>query len=300
MSNKCPCGKKKSGLFIHCFNAECEVGWWHTACCGFNKDITKKQLDSIGHWNCPCCVITAIQIPGYNLYNSNTLVSKMEEQIDNLKCEIADLKDVKQSLADIGKEQTKTKELWSDIVGNISNDKNSFASTLAREVVDHSAKVVSDRESRENNVIIFNAKECGSEEASERQQHDQNIFDGICNVTMSSRVPVGKISRIGKRPSKRTAVEPEAVVETEGDAEIISQNQVGMKPRPIKVCFSNSFDKRKFLASLSKLKEAPADFKNVRVQHDLSPEERKKTKDLLAEAYIIKTKQNHLLVFCTR
>ena len=53
----------------------------------------------------------------------------------------------------------------------------------------------------------------------------------------------------------------------------------------MKVCFSNSLDKRKFYSSLSKLKEAPADLENIRIQHDLSPEEREKTKQLLAEAY---------------
>ena len=49
-------------------------------------------------------------------------------------------------------------------------------------------------------------------------------------------------------------------------------------------------DKRKFLANLSKLKGASDELKAMRVQHDLSPDERETTKNLLAEAY--KTNQN--------
>ena len=270
---RCPCGKKKSVLFIQCFNSDCEVGWWHTTCCGFNKDVTKKQLDSMGHWTCPCCVIDVIQIPGYRLGSPcNDLVSKIENQLDDLKSEIEDLKAIKEDLANIGKGQNEAQQLWSDIVGNIPNSKETFASTVAKEVVDQSARVTSDRESRENNIIIFNAEESNNDQASERKQHDQNTFDKICTFVSDAKIPVKKIIRIGKKMAEAT----ESLVESAVDVK---------KPRPLKVSFSNSFDKRKFFASLNKLKEAPTDLKNIRIQHDLSPEQRKKTKELLALAY---------------
>ena len=269
MSNKCPCGKKKSGLFLQCFNEACEVGWWHAACCGFNKDVTKKQLEALGHWICPCCVIDVIQIPGYKFTATpcDDLVSKFDCQLDNLKTEIADLKAVKEELSNVSKEQNEAKQLWSDIVGSNLNKKESFASTVAKEVIDQSAKAISDRESRENNIIIFNADESKSDQSSERKKHDHNIFDNVCKFVNDSIISVKSINRIGKSLDDN---ESEPAVK---------------KIRPMKVCFSNSFDKRKFFSCLSKLKEAPDDLKNIRIQHDLTPEERQKTKELLSKAY---------------
>ena len=58
-----------------------------------------------------------------------------------------------------------------------------------------------------------------------------------------------------------------------------------VKHRPIKVCFVNAFDKRKFLSSLHELNNAPSHMKNLSVKHDLSADERQKTKDLLAQAH---------------
>ena len=251
MSKHCPCGKKKSGLYIQCFNEDCEVGWWHTVCCGFNKDVTRKQLDGLGYWSCPCCVMKAIQAPGYNLGCSscNSLISKMDGQLDELKGEIADLKSLKEDLADLNKEQTKQNQTWSDIAGVIPKDKDSFASTLAKKVVDHSARVISERESREN-VIIFNANESTSDDVLERKQHDENIFDEVCKFVCNKTISVGKVIRIGKKHNSNN------IVEDENDA---------LKPRPLKVCFSNSFDKRIFLSSLSKLKDAPDDLKKVSI-----------------------------------
>lgn len=270
MSNKCPCGKKKSGLFLQCFNEACEVGWWHAVCCGFNKDVTKKQLEALGHWTCPVCVIDVIQIPGYkfNTTSCDDLVSKFDSQLDNLKNEIADLKVVKEELSNVSKDQNEAKKLWSDIVGSNVSNTESFASTVAKEVIDQSAKAISDRESRENNIIIFNADESTSDQASERKKHDQDIFDNVCKFVNDSIISVKSITRVGKSIMNDDESEPAV-----------------KKIRPMKVCFSNSFDKRKFFSCLSKLREAPAELKKVRIQHDLTPQERQKTKELLSKAY---------------
>ena len=135
MSTKhCPCGKKKPGLYIHCFNKDCQVGWWHIVCCGFNKDITKKQIDSLGYWTCPCCVMRNIKAPASadHCAPCNTLVSKMDEQLNALKEEIADLKILKQGFADLNKEQANQKHSWPDILGNIPKGSTSRASLLGK------------------------------------------------------------------------------------------------------------------------------------------------------------------------
>lgn len=276
MSKSCPCGKKRSGCFIQCYNENCEVGWWHAVCCGFNKDVSKKQLDAIGHWTCPCCVIDEVQIPGYKLNSSasqHEVISKLDENLNQLRSEIADLKKVKDEFANMGKDHKEVQLKWSDIAAKAPCSDEKFASTIARCVVDHSHQVQSERESRENNVIMFNANEPDSSDASVRKQHDQNLFDKICSHVLDKTLPVKNIIRIGKRQES---------VPT--DNEERDDNTTPEKPRPIKVCFSNNFDKRKFLSSLHKLDDASPDLKQISVKHDLSTEERQRSKELFSEA----------------
>ena len=63
---KCPCKKKtKTTIFVKCNNENCSIGWWHAACGGFSKDISKEDIESLGSWSCPVCVIDKLQISGY-------------------------------------------------------------------------------------------------------------------------------------------------------------------------------------------------------------------------------------------
>ena len=54
--------------------------------------------------------------------------------------------------------------------------------------------------------------------------------------------------------------------------------------RPIKVCFDQLWDKRKFLGSLFKLKLNDK-FRGVHISHDMCQEDRAENKRLLKEAY---------------
>jgi len=271
-NHNCPCGKRKSGLFIECFQDDCDVGWWHVTCVGFNKDVTKKQLDSLGHWSCPSCVMKKLQVPGYS-FSCNSchgLVSQVKSQVETLESHIADLKELKQSFADHNKTQVEASKSWSEVVASFptSND-SSFASSLAKQVVDHSARMSAEKETRDKNIIIFNADESGSDVGSSRKSHDQKLFDDICEVVVKQSVPVKSINRLGKLPSKDDSNDSDAPPS---------------KPRPLKISFSSVFDKRKFLANMRELKNARDDIKKISIQHDLSPEERKTRKDLVLEA----------------
>lgn len=248
-------------------------------CSGFNKDVTKKQLDDIGYWTCPYCVMSSLQAPGCNLGvgSSPDVISKMDERLDELKNEIEDLKTVKQSFLDIGKEHKEAKQKWSDIVKGIPDGDGSFASNIAKQVVDHSARVTLERENRECNVIMFNAEESSAVEPAVRKQDDQKLFNTMCNHVLGNVIPVKNVLRVGKKNESNPNDDDAA---DQGDT-VASPP----KPRPLKVCFPSVFDKRKFLSSLSKLKDAPSNLKCISVQQDLSPDERLKSKALLAEAY---------------
>lgn len=111
-----------------------------------------------------------------------------------------------------------------------------------------------EREAREKNIIIFN----GPEENEDDSNQDHIFFKSICNSVMGCHVDNVKITRLNtKKP---------------------------VKSRPIKVSFAEGWDKRKFMASLSKLPQFPS-LKNVRVAHDMCMEDRQKNKELLKEAY---------------
>ena len=271
MSNKCPCGKKKQSLLIKCSSKDCTIGWWHSQCAGFTGSMSKKIFEDIGGWSCPVCVMQTINIPWYDYSDASNFIAKVEEKLDekieDLKAEIDDLKAVKNEFENIEKAQTTQSRLWSDIVADNQDGvkvRESFVSTMAKQVVNHTNQVIADRDNRENNVILFNAKESNSESSDDRKKHDKGIFDNICQVVVNQLLPIDKIVRLGRKTT---------------------DNDGNLKTRPIKVCFTTGFDKRKFLSNLYKLSDARDELKSIRIQHDLSPDERELTKNLLAEAY---------------
>lgn len=277
MSNKvCPCGKKKPGYqFIQCSEDDCDIGWWHAACSGFSKDVTKRQLDALGHWSCPCCIVKKLQAPGYNVDSCNSchgLVSKVKSQVENLETQISELKKLKQDFADCNKQQVEVNRSWSQVAASSPSGEGSFVASLAKQVVDHSTRMSVDKENRERNVIIFNVVESSSEIGSERKEHDKKLFDDICNITLKQSIPVKNISRLGN------------VQVNDSDETTSNAGTEKTRPRPLKISFANTFDKRKFLANLRELKNAREDIRKISVQQDLSQEDRLKRKTLLAQA----------------
>ena len=148
---------------------------------------------------------------------------KLDEKIEDLRVEIDNLKEVKDGFANIEKSHTTQSRLWSDIVaGNQGEVTESFVSTMAKEVVNHTNQVNADRDNREKNIMMFNAKESDSQSSEDRKKHDKGIFDDICRVVVNEVLPINKIVRLGKKV-----------------------NDENPKIRPIKISFT-AFDKRKF------------------------------------------------------
>ena len=104
------------------------------------------------------------------------------------------------------------------------------------------------------------------------------------------KIPDAKIKRIAlkKASVSKSVDEQEDGDGNEGEDHKNSENKVE-KPkshvhtRPIKVIFPTSWEKRKFLASLSRLKGSP--YEKLHVAHDMNQEDRDKNKELLGEAY---------------
>ena len=286
---KCPCNKDNGRyLWIECNNEDCEIKWWHARCAGL-KEITRNQVEAVGKWCCPLCTVQSLNIPvfGNNANNvrNNDLVWKIDEKLVALKSEIEDLKVIKENFDTINKNHQKELTAMKENFGLLDADQKdgdttkadkniTFASAVASHVVQQSNKQIFDRETREKNVIIFKAQEFVPKQSVEpgdstipeitsddRKSHDNNIINAIYNCLDIEKPQLEKVLRIGTPSSD--------------------------KVRPMKVTFSTVFDKRKFLANLYKLGEAPEEciIKSIQVQHDLSPEERKHTKLLLKEAH---------------
>ena len=272
----CPCKKRKAGSILISCSQGCEFGLWHAECAGFLNIVNKKQVDDIGEWNCPYCAIKALNNPGYSV-EKNGPTSKFDEQLESLKSEICDLKDIKQDLINAVKQNEEGKKLWSDIVKKgIPNQVNSnspetavFAAKIAEKVVQKSNEVIHERDAREKNVIMFNVIESTHTNNAQKQKDDEDFFNKFCEQIQLQPIKASKIVRIGreKTPSPDDA------------------NDAVLNPRPVKVCFSTLFDKRKFLSNLYHLKQATDLYKKVQVNQDLTEDDRKLTKQLLKEAY---------------
>ena len=239
-TKSCPCKKRNTtSLLIKCSSNNCSFGWWHANCAGFSKDATKTQLENLG-WTCPCCVIDALQITGYvhEKHSQSDLMLNMRESLNDLKSEINDLRDIKQSLADVGKHHEEEKKLWSDVVKNagmpntIHPETSKFASNIANKVVQKSNEIMHERDVREKNVIIFNVVESVQTTKEEKVKDDQNFFNNLCDQIHLQSLPTSKIVRIGREKTSSQ--------NRENDMPEQPQN-----PRPIKVSFNTVFDKKK-------------------------------------------------------
>ena len=270
-NQSCPCGKDPGGFFVKCSKRNCDAGWWHTKCAGLKGLKSEDQISSIGTWDCPLCVVKSLNIinnvPGFASNIALPVLEKVEKKLQDFDSRIQELKEIKEGLiafeTNQRKEHQNFKEEITEIAGSRTSDNentsSSWASLVAKQVVQKSNEIMHDRELREKNVILFNVLESCQESKEDRFKDDEEFFFQLCDKVEVAKPSTTKIVRVGKKSND--------------------------KKRPLKVCFEKLLDKRKFLSNLYHLKEAPEPFKNVQIQHDLTPEDRDTTKSLLKEAY---------------
>ena len=199
----------------------------------------------------------------------NNIKSKMEEIQEKINTNFDSLK---QSL-----ENPKTTS-WADIVSDGEDGKKpDFVQKIAKQVTDTHTKLTMDREDREKNIIIFNVPEDNSESTtapepedgskiatapvdnSKPSSRDKEFFNSLCLHNLAyANVPEVELMRLGAKNDKHI--------------------------RPIKVSFQQSWDKRKLLSNLYKLK-SDKKFKNIRIAHDMCEDDRLENKRLLEQAY---------------
>ena len=151
---------------------------------------------------------------------------------------------------------TANQQSFANIVASTStkSDNTSQVTSIAKQVLDTQKQLTSEREKREKNAIMFNVQESNTDE-----NEDISYFKSMCQRILGMETaPEVKLTRIGeKRPDHA---------------------------RPIIISFTDSWDKRKFLSSLYKLRLNES-YNKITVAHDMCEADRAENKRLLKQAY---------------
>ena len=253
----------------------------------------KKMFAKYGfEWSCGCGEAGDGAIP--KLENEvNNLASKVNLILDEVKTLNIKHQKLEESSTVISNAtesllENQSKISWAEVAKKGSKS-DKIITALANKVATSQFEKTQDRKERENNIMIFNAKEAGD------QKDDITFFKKLCNETLGfERTPDVKMKRIGlKKANASEEVDDKKDGEGEESEEHKRPNDKQetedqpKKPkvhsRPIKVTFPTSWEKRKFLTSLRKLKDSP--YEKLHVAHDMSQEDRDRNKALLDEAY---------------
>ena len=255
----------------------------------------KKMFAKYGfEWSCGCGEAGDGAIP--KLENEvNNLASKVNLILDEVKTLNIKHQKLEESSTVISNAtesllENQSKISWAEVAKKGSKS-DKIITALANKVATSQFEKTQDRKERENNIMIFNAKEAGD------QKDDITFFKKLCTETLGfERSPDVKMKRIGsKKANALKSVDDEKDQEegekSQGDLkrpdEKEEKEEKLKKPklhlRPIKVIFPTSWEKRKFLTSLNKLKDSP--YEELHVAHDMNQEDRDRNKALLDEAY---------------
>lgn len=246
-----------------------DVTWYCLVC----KNIVKKIVDSVGNVNKRCNNlkddITGVDKKVETLrietdetkYETNDKIKNVADDVANnivnTNNQISDLKIVVENLKSEVDSLKNTAVASS--AGN-ANGQNSISNATRDTIVKEVATEFNSIKFREKNVVIYNLKESVDASVDVRRDDDLKELTDI-GTKMSynvSRNTIRKVSRIGKQ-----------------------RTEPNSKPRPTLVSFYSVESKSDFLSKLRNLKG-----KNVAitVTHDMTPEERKSSRELVEEA----------------
>ncbi|ESN94248.1 hypothetical protein HELRODRAFT_164053 [Helobdella robusta] len=196
-----------------------------------------------------------------------TSVDQNYDKLDLIKADVDSLLD--KSTAKVKSEFDKSinvvkkefSSLWTDVVKNklevVTNEVKS---------VKHTLDVSNDSKERENNMVIFNLKK------SENAGKDRDVVMFILMSMTEDKLNDADILVITRQGHRRDGV-----------------------LRPVIIKFSNAVSKMLTLKTSFRIKLLEGDLKNIRVSHDLSPEQRVELKSLLDTAKSKNVEDNDFL-----
>lgn len=269
----------------------CE-SWYHTSCEGISEEVYKvlDKTDAL-HWFCNRCNSGVVKI----LKSVGKLTDKIAEvearmlaiqgetqsemqklrqsinEIDNTVRNVVEAKltgEVKKNVEqhvvqfrDIVKEQLEEeigkKELLSQVT-EVSGELDEVRKSI--QITKEQADEQRDKESRRNNIILYNVPESDSPRVGDRNKADISfslqMFNNCMNVGLTEEDFIN-VFRLGKR---------------------------GESPRPLMIQLAGYNHKNLIMESLYKLRHAESKFKRIVVAHDMTKTEREECKRLVSEA----------------
>ncbi len=270
-SDSSTCGRCRNPVNPTDQALECETchQMFHTQC----ENVNKTQFNCISasskgkgkgksrvHWYCNTCdIVTNDWMRSMSTLHANqqqleVRVNKLEEKVDK-KADKEDVEEIKNKVEGLEEKINSTQE---NGPGN-PQPSTSTGEGTTMEVI----KEMKDQEDRMRNIIFFNIPESNSSDMNDRTKHDKEEVKELtkfCNATIKKDDMI-KAIRLGKKPTSN-------------------------KPRPLLIELNaNSEDKKKALfKNLSKLQNAPAKYKSISVQNDLTQKQREQEKLLREEA----------------
>ena len=268
---------------------QCEVcdRWYHSKCQGVNESTYKAMTECKGiHWFCTMCndgaekllpLLTKIQdkisMMELNIDGCKKASDQNQEEIRKLNLLMDEkLQEMQRDLeAKIEESSKKSKAdttqvdpTWSEIVSRevdsrldqVKEEVKRVTTTVEETRV--KAEELKDRESRVNNIVIYNLEEARTENKEEWFNNEKQQYLKLLNVIIGAGVEesdVAKAMRLG--PKERST------------------------KRPLLLQFKQRSTKNVVMERLSKLNKAPAPFDKVVVQHDLTKAEREECKMLV-------------------
>lgn len=214
-------------------------------------------------------------------------VTDCKNDIKALKQELQGCNKLKEEMKDVQDKISKNSHLMDEKLSSIKNELPATWSTIVTKEVSEKFKSVDtdvqliqklvtenkqkiddakDKESRENNIIIYRLKE-GNQSTEDQRKQDKDFVMSLIKDALGIDIvetDIKAMYRIGK---------------TNDDPDVY---------RPFLVQFREKRMKNLVMESLVKLKNAPEAFQNLSIAHDMTKAEREECKRLVEEA---KTKQ---------
>ena len=191
----------------------------------------------------------------------NTILDKLDKKLD-------DVEDKFRTICKVSEEVNENCKSYAEAVKTNSpeceNKPEDFKVIVQEAMGEYERAKVIDQQNvhiRKKNIIIFNAPESAHEASMNRKEDDISLFINICNEISDveiSKEYITQARRLGMR----------------------SENG---KIRPLLITLNSEEAKKKIFSRLYKLKDL-AQFKNISMSHDMTRDERTKTKLLIEEA----------------
>jgi hypothetical protein len=243
------------GGMIECDRCE---KWYCKDCSGLNEEsftVFTKYPDA-ANWFCPQCKIAAVKA----VKSDNLIEERCKAHFESFKQEVKEMVTAKFNITEdsIRKTETRLKQEDDSIrkeINDLREDLDRKMSNMVNEAATKSVKEVKERNSRQNNAMVFKLRESANQDPEQRKAEDIVKVNEICNL-LNVQIDIIQATRIGKKADNRT--------------------------RPLKITLQSSHQVESLTKASRKLKDCGRpEYKDVAIKNDMTPLEREEMKRLL-------------------